>query len=347
MPFTPQEIQDAGKAVLDFHLKNSPEDQIKQDRPLLKALMPKKKSFPGAKEYVVEQLRVAYQSNFQFYRGEQQVTYNRRQTLDQAKFPWRSAHDGLYLDEDRLAQHGIKIDDNGQGGNVTRAEAIQLSNLLDEQMVALDEGWEDAFDRVCWLDGSGSADDLAGIDYLVPLDPSTGTVGGIDRATELWWRNNTATALAGGGDIIPALEEEWKNCIRFGGQAPTHIFAGWDWIQAFRMEAKAEIERFVRTGTGRATIDPATDLQFNGVPITWVPQFDDNFDGSVAPLTHWSKRCYLLNLKSIRLRPMQGQDRISRKPPRPHDKYVTYWALTWKGALTMNRARCNAVLALA
>lgn len=347
MPFTAQEIQDAGKAVLDFYVKNKPEDQIKQDLPLMKDLMARKKTFPGAKEYIVEQLRTSYGSNLQFYRGEATVTYNRRQSLDQAKYPWRSAHDGLYLDEDRLAQHGIQYLDDGKGGMGTKAEAIQLTNLLNEQMEILDEGWEQAFDRYLWLDGTGTTDDIAGIDFLVPLDPSTGTVGGIDRATATWWRTNTSTGLAGGGDIIPAMEEMWKNCIRYGGQAPTHIYAGWDFIQAFRAEAKAEIDRFVKTTTGRATIDPATDLQFNGVSITWVPAFDDNFGGAVSPTTSWSKRCYFLNLNSIVLRPMQGQDRVTRKPPRPHDKYVTYWALTWKGGLTMKRARCNGVLALA
>ena len=88
MPFTPQELQDAGKSALDYYLKNNPIDQIKQDYPLLRDLMAKKKAFPGAKEYIVEQLRVNYGSNMQFYRGEATVSYNRRQSLEQAMFPW-------------------------------------------------------------------------------------------------------------------------------------------------------------------------------------------------------------------------------------------------------------------
>jgi len=65
MPFTSQEIADAGKIGLDFYLKENPVDQVSVERPLLKALSGNKKSAPGAKQYVVEQLRYRYQSNFQ------------------------------------------------------------------------------------------------------------------------------------------------------------------------------------------------------------------------------------------------------------------------------------------
>jgi hypothetical protein len=42
MPFTSQEITDAGKIGLDFYLKNDPIDQISVERPLYKYLAGKK-----------------------------------------------------------------------------------------------------------------------------------------------------------------------------------------------------------------------------------------------------------------------------------------------------------------
>jgi hypothetical protein len=33
-----------------------------------------------------------------------------------------------------------------------------------------------------------------------------------------------------------------------------------------------------------------------------------------------------------RLRPLQGHDTVSRKPPRAYDRYEYYWAITWRGA---------------
>lgn len=55
MPFTAQELQDAGKIALDFYLKKKPIDQVAVERPLLKALMAKKRSFPGGVLEIVAQ----------------------------------------------------------------------------------------------------------------------------------------------------------------------------------------------------------------------------------------------------------------------------------------------------
>jgi hypothetical protein len=37
---------------------------------------------------------------------------------------------------------------------------------------------------------------------------------------------------------------------------------------------------------------------------------------------------------------------VSRKPPRVYDRYVHYWALTSKAALTTNKRNAHAVLSL-
>lgn len=66
MPFSDQEISEAGVAVLDNYLRNKPIDQIAVERCLLKALMPDKREAAGAKQYITEQLRDNYSSNFQF-----------------------------------------------------------------------------------------------------------------------------------------------------------------------------------------------------------------------------------------------------------------------------------------
>ena len=77
----------------------------------------------------------------------------------------------------------------------------------------------------------------------------------------------------------------------------------------------------------------------------WSPEFAD-LDTLYAPATPWEKRCYFINSKYLRLRPLDGQDMITRKPPRAYDKYEYYWALTWRGAVTLTRGNAHAVLAL-
>lgn len=363
MPFSAQDIQDAGKVGLDFYLSEKPVDQIALERPILKALQAKKKAAPGARQFVVEQLRARYQSNFQWFNGSAIVTYNRRATVEQANYAWRSCHDGFALDEDRLAQNGIIVVDDrndvtagssmcsgDMGRNATDAEKLQLTNLIEEQAEVLRLGFQEQFSYQLHLDGTQNVDAIAGLDSLISLTPTTGTVGGIDRsqAANAYWRNNVATGLTtttSTGTILNSMEVNWRQCSRNGGR-PDIIVAGSQFIDGYR--------NFVLNTYGRMDFGPSNTkrieggtsvLTFQGVDVTWSPEFQE-LDARFGPATAWEKRCYFLNSQHICLRPLQGHDMITRKPPRAYDRYEYYWGMTWRGALTMSRASAHAVLAL-
>ena len=97
------DVSQLGYVALQNFLKNKPIDQVATERPLLKALMAKKKSWGGGKENIVEQIREDYDNNFQWFGDTHastvnlsgDVTYNTRDTVKQAYYPWNSAHDGF------------------------------------------------------------------------------------------------------------------------------------------------------------------------------------------------------------------------------------------------------------
>lgn len=352
MPFTAQEIIDAGKIGLDFYLANNPVDQVAVERPLLKALQAKKKAAPGAKQYIVEQLRVRYSSNFQWFNGSSIVTYNKRVTNEQASYAWRSCHDGLALDEDRLVQNGITINDDGKTGQATDAEKVQLTNLMEEQSEALKMGFQEQFSYALHLDGTQSTDAVTGLDALISLTPTTGTVGGIDRSSSsnAYWRNNVSTGLTtttSTGTILNSMEVQWRQCRRAGaGGAPDLILAGSSFIDGYRQFILNTYGRMDFGPANRKRVEGGTEtLTFQGVEMTWSPEFAE-LDARYAPSTLWEKRCYFLNTNTIRLRPIQGQDMVNRKPPRAYDRYEYYWAITWRGAMTLNQGNANSALAL-
>lgn len=350
MPFTSQEIIDAGKAGLDFYLANKPVDQIALERPLMKALQAKKKSAPGAKQYIVEQLRKTYASNFQWFNGSSIVTYNKRQTLEQASYAWRSCHDGLALDEDRLSQNGIIITDDSGPSNASQAEKIQLTNLFEEQAEVLRLGFQEQFSYNMHLDGTQNVDAITGLDGLVSLTPTTGTVGGIDRSvsSNAYWRNNVATGLTTTtttGTILNQMEIAFRNCMRNGGR-PDLMIAGSNFVDGYRNFLTTTYGRMDYGPAGFKRVEAGTEVMtFQGVDIQWSPEFQE-LDSRFAPATPWEKRLYMLNTQFIRLRPLDGQDMKTRKPPRAYDRYEYYWGLTWKGAMTMGRSNAHAVLAL-
>lgn len=345
MAISTTDLATLAKSSLDDYLKNAPVDQIAQDRPLLKKLMGKRKPFGGAKQNVVEQLRKSYDSNFQFSYGEQKVTFNKRDTLEQAQFPWRRVVDALYIAYDTLFSNGIDVKEGGHGSyRLETNEKVQLTNLLDENLTALREGFYQSLDLHMHRDGTSSADAFVGLDGLIALDPTTGTLGGLDRSKMTWWRNYADLTLAK-ATMVDQMEKAWRECIRHGGR-PDFILAGSDFLDAYRscititQNADAGKIKRVDASTGDGI---NTGLYFKGVEIVWDPTFDD-LDATDAPVTKWAKRCYFINTKTLQWKD-DGYDIVT--PVRPHDTLCLYEMVNLRCVLTLNRANANAVLALA
>jgi hypothetical protein len=351
MPFNAEQLAYGGKAAIDYFLKNDPIDNVNTARPLIKKLMEKKQEYAGGLQYVVEQLRKSNDSNFQAYFGDSQVTYNRKRTLEQAKFSWGSFHDGFGLNEDELAQNGITYTDD-RNAVPSDAEKVQLTHLIKENTETLRLGFQEGLDKMLHRDGTQNTLEIAGLDALVALDP-TNVVGGIDGNTNAFWQNHANDDVT---DIVLDMEKAWRECIRYGGQAPDFILAGANFIDAYRDDANSVVVRNINLGDSggnrkAATVDAGTGsgvntgLFFKGVELIWDPVFDV-LDDEDSPATAWADRCYFLNCRHLKLRPVKGHWMVSRKPPRVYDRYVHYWAMTAKASLTTGKRNAHAVLAL-
>lgn len=348
MPISNADLQELAKVSLDEYLRNLPVDQITTERPLLKKLMAGRKQFLGAKQNVVENIRKTHGSNFGWAYGEEAVVFNKRNTTEQAAFPWRRAVDGLYLDYDRLFGNGIKVREGARGEfKLEQNEKIQLLNLLDEQMESLKEGFMGKLDLEMHRNGTQDVDALAGLDTLISIAPATGVVGGLDRATALYWRNYAETAIATGtvGVLAQRMELAWRRCIKNGG-SPDFILAGGKFIDAYRKEitvtnnANAGSVKTLDAGVGTGV---NTGLYFKGVEIIWDPQFEE-LDALETPLVPWEKRCYFMNTKFLKYR---DDDMDIVTPVRPHDTLAMYAMVNLRCALSLSRANAQAVLAIA
>ena len=380
------DITQLGYVALQNYLKNKPIDQVAVQRPLLKKLMSGKKTWGGGKENIVEQIRTGYDNNFEWFgdtslNTSDTVSFNTRDTVRQAYYPWNSAHDGFQFSEDYLIGNGILIGDSQSPRNSSAAGLVQLTNVFNESMEVLRLGFEEILDQSLHLDGTitvGGGTSTAnkainGLDFIVPCVSHTGTVGGIDRASNTFWRNQidmgaglnvTTGADYGNGypgdELLTPMHVMWRACQRNGG-SPDFILAGTDFIKSYEAAADAKESRYaVQPGSSSApwNMDPSienkdwgtfTGLYFQGVPIMLDPVFQDldaisGAKDSNGLTVDWEKRCYFLNTKHLTLRPIEGNDMIARKPPREHTSYNYYWGMTWRGSLTANRCNCHGVM---
>lgn len=348
MPISNADLQELAKVSLDEYLRNMPVDQIATERPLLKKLMEGRKLFLGAKQNVVENIRKTYGSNFAWAYGEDAVSFNKRNTTEQAAFPWRRAVDGLYIDYDRLFGNGIKVREGERGAyKLEQNEKVQLLNLLDEQMESLKEGFMQKLDLELHRDGSTDPDAIVGLDTLISVAPNTGTVGGLDRATATYWRNHAETGISvsSTGNLAQKMELAWRKCIKNGG-SPNFILAGGDFIDAYRKEitvtnnANAGSTKMLDAGVGSGV---NTGLYFKGVEILWDPQFEE-LQAVETAAVDWNKRAYFINTKFLKYR---DDDMDIVTPVRPHDTLAMYAMVNLRCALSVSRANAHAVLAIA
>lgn len=348
MPFTTEQLAAGANTQLESYRRNDPIDQVTVDRPFLNFLLANKKEVVFGNGYWNETLRLGSNSNYQNYFGADQVTYNTRQPIRQAKWAYANFHDGFMFDEDTLKANGIVMTDD-KTAVPTESEKIQIVNLLETAYYDLKEGVHEQFNIEMLRDGSQSTKAAIGLDGLIDTTPATGTIAGIDASTATYWQNNANMAIA--SNLLVEMEETWRACMTYGGSPPTHIFAGAAFIDAYRAALLAANYTQVNYTGGKggvAAMDGAvSDLYFHGVKIVWDPMFEQ-MDALLGAITHpWTKRAYFINSKTLTLRPYKGAWMVKRKPERLPDRYVHYWGLTSSYALTINKRNANAVLSVA
>lgn len=353
MPLTPAQLASGANYQMQSYSTDSPIDQFTSERPLAKWLIEKKTETVFGNGIFNEKVRYTNDSNYQNYSGDDQVTYNRKDTVRLAPFQHYEAHDGFSLNETELANNGIILTDE-KSAQMTDAEKIQIVNLLDENWTTLKDGFQENWDREIHLDGSANAKAVPGLDALVSTTPSVGTVGGIDAATATYWRNWADMGISTGtaGNLISHLETLWRKTITYGKLgSPDFIVVGSSMYDALRDDALKVMGRSIelsQSSTGGITIDPSTKaLYFKGVQVLWDPTFDA-LDELLGAITYpWKKRGYFLNSKAIKLRPVKGRWMIRRTPPRVYDRYTYYFGLTADYGLTVKKRNSLAVFSIA
>lgn len=351
MALNAAEIAKIGKVAITHYGKNKPTDQINVERPLLDVLLPKAKDIVGGVDGFTINIFKSNDANGQLWTGNGKVNYNSRNPNDLSKWDWMNHHDGFVLNEDELKRSGITVNDDTGKSTATASEAVALTDLVLSNFTALEEGTKDMIHALLWLDGSQYTDARPGIDAIVSTTPTAGTVGNI-AASNAYWQNFASTGLASTqAALLGALETQKRNILRTKGRF-THIFCGSDFYDALRNAVLASNTTQITYGSGsKLSIDMATDtLKFDGIPLTYVPDFDTNF-GFSAPTIPWSKRCYMLNLtgeeKGIGLRRDKADFMKMRYPGRPIDQYTYHFAMTSKFGLGCGKRNSNAVLAIA
>ena len=191
-----------------------------------------------------------------------------------------------------------------------------------------------------YSDGTGSSGkQLTGLKALVADDPTSGTVGGINRATSGngFWRNYSKVIASAGSalttsTIYGAMNEAYLACSR-GTDRPDLIVAD-DYLYSLYEGSLVPQQRFTSAELADAGFQ---NLKFKGADVIY-----DGGIGGYCP----DKHMYFLNTKYLKLRPHRDRDfrLIGDRNRVAVNQDAIYAIIGWAGNLTMNNAKLQGVL---
>lgn len=182
---------------------------------------------------IVQELEYAENSTFQYYSGGEVLNISSADVLTAAEFDWKQAACAV-------TTTGLEMEVQ----NVGRAQKI---DLLEGRIKNAEHTMKNQITIGSYSDGTGSGGkQIGGMQLLVADDPTTGTVGGINRATYSFWRNQVFDATTDGGAATSATNIQnyfnrlWLECSR-GSDVPDLIICDsvyfaffWNSLQAIQ-----------------------------------------------------------------------------------------------------------------
>lgn len=360
MPFTADEITNINNSSLENYIdKGKVWAQNVANKPMLKAFNAAAGKFSGGKDYVSFAVKAGQGGgSLAGYSGDDQVTYYNPTGTKRAKFPWKEHHIGMVVTHTELKVDGIQVIEDGADATTSPVEGREehaLVNLLDEKNDDLGEDFSFSLDRLIHGDGSSDALALAGIQSIILDSPAVGSTGNVSRVANTWWRNRAATAAYGGaggqgaitsstangGALIEFMEKEWLQLSKFRkGTTRYKLYAGSDWIAAYRKEMRAN-GYYTNSGFKNSVVDGSQGpVEWHGVEIEWDPTLDD---------LSLSKRLYVIDMSKTGLRVlyMDGQRMKKHTPARPYDRYVMYNGITTTAVMIAKQLNTSAVYDIA
>lgn len=320
------------------------QDNMSRNNALL-ARMNKKgkiKTFSGGRT-IVQELNYANNTTFSWYSGYQTININPSQVFSAAEYPIRQA--ALAISISGLEE----LQNSGE-------EAI--IDLLESRVENGEMTFMNGLSNGIYGDGTVTGS-ISGLQLLVATSPTTGTVGGIDRAQWAFWRNITYSALTNGGaatssaNILRYMNAVWVQLVR-GRDYPDLIVAD-NSMYRFFMEALQSIQRVSVDGgapdlaeAGFASLkyintDVVLDGGFQGFAGDPLPFETSASTSSVGGMP--TGTMYFLNNNYIHFRPHSQRNMVPLDPDRfsiNQDAMVRL--LGWAGNMTLSNAFLQGVL---
>jgi hypothetical protein len=213
-----------------------------------------------------------------------------------------------------------------------RGEA-QIFKLMKAKIQVLEESIKEKFSE--YLYGAGAGSDPYGLAALIPDDPTTGVLGGIDRAQESQWR--TSSYDFSGTLDHTNIEEAFDDVIMdltLKGDSPDVILCGRNVYRAYRAAIRDKVMiPLSDSNSGKKMMD----LGFKGCSHQGIPMMYDED----CPVN----KCYFINTKYLRMHILRHVNMKVKELSAPWTMDATGRRVVWQGQWCLwNAYRKHAVV---
>jgi hypothetical protein len=273
---------------------------------------------------IVQELEYAENSTFKWYTGYEVLDITPQDVITAAEFDWKQAAAAVTI-------NGLEQMQN------TGKE--QLIDLLEARIGNAERTMKNSIAAGMWADGTGnSGKEIGGLQLLIADTPTSGTVGGIDRASYTFWQNQTYDASTDGGtaatssNIQAYMNRLWVKCVR-GNDAPDLILADNNYYLLYL----GSLQTIQRVTSDKMASAGFTSLKYMNADVVL-----DGGQGGNCPTNHM----YFLNTEYIHFRPHKQRQFVPLDPETRasvnQDAIVKH--IAWMGNMTLSNAKLQGVL---
>lgn len=209
----------------------------------------------------------------------------------------------------------------------------QIFKLLKAKMEVLEESIKEKFSGFMY--GAGAGNDPNGLANLIPDDPTVGTLGRLNRATEPQWRTSSFDFSSSGGITSANIEEIFDDILldlTVNNERPDFIVAGRNVYRAYRAAVRDKL--VINLGDINKNM---VDLGFSGIGHDKIPiVYDEDCPANKA---------YFINSKYLRLHMLKGVNMRQKKLSAPWNMDASGSRVVWQGQWCLWKAyRTHGVL---
>jgi len=297
------------------------------------------KTFSGGRT-IIQELNYANNQTFQWYGGYQTLNVAPSQTFSSAEFPIRQAAVAISIS-------GLEeIQNSGEEAIIDLLES-RVMNGEDTFMNGLSNGF--------YGDGTIS-NSIGGLQLLISTSPTTGTIGGINRAVYPFWQNQKWSAASNGSTTLaPSTIQSQMDSLYFTlvrGRDYADLILFDNTLYRYFMQSMQALQR-VMSESEFASLgfralkyidsDVVLDGGFQGFsadPLPFETTGSANSIGGVPATTG-----FFLNTKYIHWRPSSRRNMVPLDPDRfSINQDAMIRLLGWAGNATLSNSFLQGVL---